>query len=91
MSCRRGRRESHTTREILTACPELKGTTIVLQDLPAVLEHENSLQVDLTQVRAQPYNFCMTYNQCVVSYGVFASRPPLPHSIVNHPITSTPM
>ncbi|KAJ9303273.1 hypothetical protein DTO271G3_647 [Paecilomyces variotii] len=45
----------HTTQEILTACPELKGT-MILQDLPAVLKDE-TLQVDLTRVRIQPYDF----------------------------------
>jgi hypothetical protein len=47
----------HTTQEILTACPDLKGAAVVLQDLPAVLEHGDDLQVDLTQVQVQPYDF----------------------------------
>ncbi|KAH6708912.1 O-methyltransferase-domain-containing protein, partial [Leptodontidium sp. MPI-SDFR-AT-0119] len=49
----------HTTQEILTACPELKGTTVVLEDLPAVLEHREDLQVDHTLVQVQPYNFLL--------------------------------
>ena len=49
--------KGHTTQEILAACPELMGADIVLQDLPAVLEPRDDLQVDLTQVRVQPYDF----------------------------------
>ena len=47
----------HTTQEILTACPEMKGAVMVLQDLPAVLENGDDLQVDPKQVRVQPYDF----------------------------------
>jgi len=47
----------HTTQEILISCLELKGAAVVLQDLPAVLENGDDLQVDLTQVQLQPYDF----------------------------------
>lgn len=46
----------HTSQEILTAYPELKGA-LVLQDLPTVLEGGAKLQVDPTDVRVQTYDF----------------------------------